>query len=162
MVDLFWAGSGVEIPDTMAESELDELEVGDFTRQGDSLTVTLVKPEDNDPKNVRHVPIEVFVIERNNPDGNLEPELVLDGKEAFYKVQKEYEDQCEEFGIYFDGNEDDPDAACVEIDFDVSFEECTGKAHIHDVSGCNYWEWRITKHLLSVPLLTVPSKEAAV
>ena len=96
--------------------------------------------------------LTLYVIERSNPDCNPDPEVVLDGKQAFYKVQKEYEDQCAEFGIRFNGNEDDPESACVEIDFDLSFEDHTGKAYVDNAPAGDRWEWRVTKHRVCVPV----------
>ena len=88
----------------------------------------------------------VYVIERDNPDTTPEPEVFLDGKQAFQTMKDEYTKMMEALGT----TQEKADAGlgwygcyCV---FDE--EHHVGSASIESDFDVDRWRWRVTAHEL--------------
>ena len=90
--------------------------------------------------------MKIYIVERNNPQEWIEPEVYLDGAKALEDVRKEYLAQMEELGT----SQEKADAGFGSCGCYWMFDEdgCYGSCLIdRDLDG-DRWEWRITEHLI--------------
>lgn len=89
--------------------------------------------------------MEIYVIERDNPNYRPEPEVMLDGNAALEIVKKEYKDQMNELDITWDMVYEDK--CGYDCYWEFEYGSIEGTASIDDRDG-DKWEWRITKHVI--------------
>lgn len=90
--------------------------------------------------------MKIYIVERNNPQEWIEPEVYLDGTAALEDVRKEYQEQMKELGT----SQEKADAGFGSCGCYWIFNEdsCCGSCLIdRDIDG-DRWEWRITEHLI--------------
>ena len=86
----------------------------------------------------------VYVVERNNPENTPEPEVFLDGKQAFQIMKDEYAEMMKLLGT----TQEEADAGSGNYGcyFISDEEQCVGSALIERDYDVDRWEWRVTTH----------------
>lgn len=90
--------------------------------------------------------MKIYIVERNNPEEWVEPEVFYYGNEAVAEVKKEYEAQMKELGT----NQEKADAGfgCCGCYWMVDEKNYCGDCLIDRDSDGDRWQWRITEHLI--------------
>lgn len=82
--------------------------------------------------------MKIYIVERNNPERWMEPEVYLDGKEAIEDILKEYQSQLEVLDDY----------SCIGSYWMIDEEKYCGDCLIERETDGDQWQWRLTEHLI--------------
>lgn len=87
--------------------------------------------------------MKIYIIERDNNEEWIEPEVFTEKQKAFDTVEKEYKNLLEELDIT---QEDiDKGRGCYACYWEID-EYLTGRVSVQSDYSGDYWHWRITEH----------------